>query len=278
MTTFAMAPAHADQPTAEHMMQMKFDAHGHGPGGGGGTVCPPAGTTNLYDCGGKILPTAHLYAIWWGADSAWPSDTPGALSSFFSGMNGSAYLKTADQYMRGGTAQTLFAGSFSDTTTSLPHKTMTAAMLGTEVQHVLSVNNNRAVDPNAIYFVFTANAPNGGGFCAWHDSTSVNGQRVAVAYMPNMGGVAGCDPGNQYDTTGYSETARELANVTAHEMMEAITDAQPSVATAWIDGSGSEIGDKCAWQFASGLTLGSSLQWQLQEEWSNGTSGCVQTS
>jgi serine protease len=256
------------------MMQAKFEAHGHGGGGGGGSV-------NLVDNGGKILPNANLYAIWWGAAGAWPSDTPGALSSFFSGMNGSSYLKTADQYMRGTTASTSFAGSFSDTTTALPKKPMSAAMLGSEVQHVLAVNNNRPVDPNAIYFVFTANAPSGGGFCAWHDSTTVNGQRVAVAYMPNMGGVTGCDPltpgGPNYDQTGFSETARELANVTAHEMMEAITDAQPSVSTAWIDGAGQEIGDKCAWQFSSGVQLGS-LTWMLQEEWSNNVSGCVQTS
>jgi hypothetical protein len=198
------------------------------------------------------------------------------MGDFFAGMNRSAYLATANQYMRGRKAQTSFGGSFNDTTTSLPKKPMSAAMLGTEVQHVLAVNN-LAVDPNGIYFVFTANMPNGGGFCAWHDNATVDGRQVAVAYMPNIGGVAGCDPGSQFDTTHYSETTRALANVSAHEMMEAITDAQPSSSLAWIDGSGEEIGDKCAWQFADGVTLGSSnLQWQLQEEWSNAVTGCVQ--
>jgi hypothetical protein len=272
MTAFAVVPAHADPSTSEHMMQAKFDAHGHGPGGGGG------GPVNLVDNGGAILPNANLYAIWWGPDSAWPAnDTKTHMGDFFSGMNKSAYLATANQYMRGGKAQTSFAGSYDDTTTPLPHKPMSAAMLGTEVQHVLSVNN-LTVDTNAIYFVFTATMANGGGFCAWHDSTPVNGQRVAVAYMPNITGIAGCDPGNQYDTTNYSETTRALANVTAHEMMEAITDALPGFATAWIDPSGGEIGDKCAWKFTSGVSLGGSGLWQLQEEWSNAVSDCVQTS
>jgi hypothetical protein len=71
-----------------------------------------------------------------------------------------------------------------------------------------------------------------------------------------------------------SEGLRSLANVSAHEYMEAITD--PSI-SAWYDSSGSEIGDKCAWQFKSAVTLPGGSTWQLQEEWSNNTSGCVQT-
>jgi hypothetical protein len=54
--------------------------------------------------------------------------------------------------------------------------------------------------------------------------------------------------------------------------MEAITDPDLN---AWLDGSGSEIGDKCAWKFSSCVTL-TTGSWQLQQEWSNATTGCVQ--
>jgi hypothetical protein len=92
--------------------------------------------------------------------------------------------------------------------------------------------------------------------------------------MPNTTGVGGCDPGNLYNCNTYSQGTRCLANVTSHEYMEAITDADIS---AWYDSSGSEIGDKCAWQFSSCVPL-STGSWQLQQEWSNSASGCVQQS
>jgi hypothetical protein len=106
---------------------------------------------------------------------------------------------------------------------------------------------------------------------------NVNGQSIAVAYMPNTTGVTGCDPGNLYNLSG-SEGLRSLANVTSHEFMEAVTDTWPSSSTyGWIDASGSEIGDKCAWTFQSPVTLSNGSQWQLQEEYSNGAGGCFQT-
>ena len=90
--------------------------------------------------------------------------------------------------------------------------------------------------------------------------------------MPNTTGVAGCDPGNLYNCNGYSQGTRSIANVTSHEYMEAITDAN---ASAWYDSGGSEIGDKCAWQFSSCVNL-STGNWQLQKEWSNAITGCAQ--
>ena len=156
---------------------------------------------------------------------------------------------------------------------STPPKKVSASTLGSEVAKVYGGQ----LDPAGIYFVYTSNFPSGGGFCAWHDFTPVNGQDVAVAYMPNTTGVAGCDSGNQYGDPSHSQGLSSLANVTAHEFMEAVTDTWPAQGSlAWVDGSGSEIGDKCAWQFAGPVTLSNGTRWQLQEEWSNAISGCAQ--
>jgi hypothetical protein len=227
---------------------------------------------NLVDNGGPITPASHTYAIFWGPSSGWSSDVVSGLGSLFSGFNRSNYLGIAQQYMRGAAISSQYGGAKFDP--SAPPKKATPAVLGAEVQKIYGAS----LDPSGIYFVYTSDFVTGGGFCAWHSSTTVNGQPLAVAYMPNTTGVAGCDPGNLYNLSG-SEGLRSLANVTAHEFMEAVTDTQPAQATyAWIDSSRAEIGDKCAWQFSGPVRLANHTTWQLQEEWSNAVTGCVQGS
>jgi hypothetical protein len=225
----------------------------------------------LVDHGGKILPSSNTYAIWWGTASAWASDVEPGIGTFFSGLNGTSFLNTGTQYMRGASIGSSFKGSVSDP--SAPPKKVSASTLGQEVAKMYG----SSLDPNGIYFVYTSNFPKGGGFCAWHSFTNVNGQSIAVAYMPNTTNVSGCDPGNLYGLSG-SEGLRSLANVTSHEFMEAITDTLPANGSyGWIDSSGSEIGDKCAWTFNGAVTLSNGSKWQLQQEWSNAAGGCVQT-
>jgi hypothetical protein len=221
---------------------------------------------NLIDHGGPILPTSHTYALYWGSPSGWSSDVQSGIASLFGGFNGSNLLGIGHQYMRGAAIASAYEGSKVDIST--PPRKVSASNLGTEVAKVYGTS----FDPNGIYFVYTSNFPKGGGFCAWHSATTVSGHTIAVAYMPNTTGVAGCDPGNTYGLSG-SEGLRSLANVTSHEFMEAVTDTQIS---AWKDSSGSEIGDKCAWQFTGPVKLSNGTVWQLQEEWSNAISGCAQ--
>lgn len=224
---------------------------------------------NLVDLGGQITPASHTYTIFWGSSSAWSPDVVTGIGSLFNGFKGSNYLGIAQQYMRGGGISSTYGGNKIDP--SAPPKKASVATLGAEVQKEYGSN----LDPNGIYFVYTSTFPRGGGFCAWHSFAKMNGQNVAVAYMPNTTGVAGCDPGNLYSVPG-SEGLRSLANVTSHEFMEAVTDTWPASGSyAWVDSSKSEIGDKCAWQFTGPVTL-NKTKWQLQEEWSNTISGCAQ--
>ncbi|HLX89404.1 MAG TPA: hypothetical protein VKR22_13235 [Acidimicrobiales bacterium] len=223
--------------------------------------------SNLVDHGGAVLPSPDVYVVWWGSSSAWASDVQTGMASFFAGLNGSSYVNTAKQYERGASVTVTVKGTASDSST--PPSNASPAQLAAEAQKEFPT-----ADPNGMYVVFTSNFPSGGNFCAWHSYGTVNGQTDSVAYMPNTTNVAGCDPGNLYGTSG-SEGLRSLANVTAHEFMESVTDP---LVSAWYDSSGSEIGDKCAWQFASKVTLHNGTAWQLQEEWSNAVTGCVETS
>jgi hypothetical protein len=225
---------------------------------------------NLIDHGGKVLPTSNTYAIWWGTQSSFPSDAQVGLDSLFSGLNGSSILSVTDQYMRGATATTSFHTNWVDTSAPPGHGPNVGAIVG-EACKVIG-QNGELPDTTGVYFVYTSNFPRGGNYCAWHSHGTCNGVDIQVAYMPNTTGIAGCDPGNLYSCNTYSQGTRSLANVTSHEFMEAITDADIN---AWYDSSGAENGDKCAWKFSSCVTL-STGSWQLQQEWSNAVSNCVQ--
>ena len=85
--------------------------------------------------------------------------------------------------------------------------------------------------------------------------------------------------------TSESEGLAALANVTSHELSEAITDPRGG---GWFDSSNGENGDKCAWSFHSDVSFGGK-SWWLKMEWSNnafnaatgylnrnGQAGCLQ--
>jgi hypothetical protein len=230
-------------------------------------------TTNLVDHGGPVDAASKTYAIWWGTQSAFPSDAKTGLNDLLSGLNGSNYLGIAGQYMRGSAVSTNFVANWTDSS-SPPTRNPSTSTILSEVARAISANGGTP-DQEATYFVYTSNFPFGHvNYCAWHSYGTVNGVVVQFAYMPNTTGIAGCDPGSTFDKTGFSQGTRSLANVTAHEFMESITDPH---LTSWYDSSRQEIGDKCAWTFVGTVNVGG-LGWQLQEEWSNGISGCTQGS
>ena len=232
------------------------------PGGGGGG--------NLIDHGGPVLPASRNVAIWWGDPTQFPADARAGLDAFFSGLAGTTYLAVARQYMRGASITSAFVTNYVDTSAPPSRPPQTSAIVN---EACAVINANRLTpDPSAIYFVFTSNFPGKTNYCAWHSYGTCNGVTIQVAYMPNTTGMAGCDPGNLYHCNSYSQGTRSIANVTSHEFMEAITDADIS---AWSDSAGAENGDKCAWQFSSCVSL-STGSWQLQKEWSNAISGCQQ--
>jgi hypothetical protein len=228
--------------------------------------------------GGPVLHTSTTYAIFWGWRAGFPSDLTTALPEFLGGFGSSVYANILDQY-------------FSAPGTSQFHSTMvsvriqpptTSPSVGTIVNRVCSVINRGAlpldpVDPTTnsggVYFVLTSSFPPNVNFCAWHSAGTCNGQTIAVAYIPNLKNVRGCNPGNLFGANSFSEGTRADVNVMAHELSEALTDPELN---AWFDSQGNEIGDKCAWNFASAVTLFNGSVWQLQEEWSNTINGCAQ--
>ena len=233
--------------------------------------------TPLLDKGGLVLTTSTTYAIYWGPTTGFPTDLQAGMTALLSGFSGSTYLATANQYMRGKIAATTYGGSFVDTSAP-PTKNPSTTVIAAEVAKVLTANK-LATNPNAIYMVFSSNLPKV-NYCAWHAGATVNAVKTQIAYMPNTALTTGCYPTANLTIPApavqYSYGTRSIADNTAHEFMEAITDPQPS--TGWVDSAGAEIGDKCNFVYNSLTTLsGTNNVWQIQAEWSNAINGCAQT-
>jgi hypothetical protein len=218
--------------------------------------------------GGDVIVTAKTEAIFWG--SAWSSpsfagDKVSGLDSFFGGYGGSNFAGLCKEYngtnVGNVSGNASYLGHVFDTTEPPQHK---ALSVNQAVAEACKITNN-SPDPSAVYFLYTSTGAGHASYCAWHSwGNCSNGAAVQVAYMPNIDGIAGCDPGDT--TTGHSQGLAALANVTSHELSEAITDPRGA---GWFDSSGAENGDKCAWTFTGDVTLKNGSKWMLQQEWSN---------
>lgn len=239
-----------------------FEARGNQAGGGAG-----GGSPLMTNHGGTVLVASKTMAIFWGSQwntASFAGDKITGLDQFFAGWGGSNYAKTNTEYAGSNgqiTASSTYLGHVIDGTAA-PTKALSTT---NAVAEACKITGNNP-DPSALYLIYTSTGAGHVSYCAWHSwGTCSNGALIQVAYMPNIDGLAGCDPGDT--TSGHSQGLAAVANVTAHELAEAITDPRGN---GWFDGGGAENGDKCAWAFPAGLaTFSNGSRWKLQMEWSN---------
>lgn len=248
----------SDAPEIVYYKKEFIDSKPHKakPGGGGSSA-------DMTSHGGTVLTSNHTVAIFWG--TTWPgstSDIVAGIDSFFGGWGGSHMAGDSTEYSGTNgqvTANSTYNGHTFDTTAAPSRALSTSAA----VAEACKISNNNPI-ADAVYFIFTDTGAGHVSYCAWHSwGTCSNGAPIQVAYMPNITGIAGCDPGNN---AGHSQGLAALANVTSHELSEAITDPRGA---GWFDSSGAENGDKCAWAFHGTETLKNGSSWYLQGEWSN---------
>jgi hypothetical protein len=223
------------------------------------------GSVNMTWHGGTILVANKTQAIFWGTSwTSYTGDIITGLDSFFGGFGGSNYAKASTEYTGSNgqvTASSSYLGHLVDATAA-PSRALSVT---SAVAEACKMSNNNP-DPNALYLIYTETGAGHVNYCAWHSYGSCsNGAPVQVAYMPNITGIAGCDPQDTFGT-GHSQGLAALANVTAHELSETITDPRNG---GWYDSGGAENGDKCAWTFTGPVTLSNRSTWKLQGEWSN---------
>jgi hypothetical protein len=239
----------------------------------------PGSNPNLINHGGPILNSTVVKAVYWGTSWAgYTGDKISGLGSFYAGSNGSNYIGTNTEYTGpGGTTisrSVSYQGSTVDLTAAGSRAPSTSAVFD-----VVARNITNPV-PNGYYPVYSDIRRGSAGYCAWHSWGTINNVAVQFAFFFNLDADSGCDPGDTNNT--HSQGLEALANVSGHELSEAITDPHLN---AWYDSKGAENSDKCAWTFSGLVHLGSSGDWKVQGNWSNAAynaktgyalGGCIQ--
>jgi hypothetical protein len=228
------------------------------PSGGGGGSSP----LMTYHSG-IVLVTNKTQAIFWGSWGS-PGDKITGLDAFFNGFGGSNYAGLSTEYYGTGFVHVTTSSTYLGHALDASAPPRNALSVSNAVAEACKITGNHP-DPAALYLIYTSTGAGHVSYCAWHSYGNCGGTNapVQVAYMPNIDGIAGCSP--QDTNNGHSAGLAALANVTAHELSETITDPRGG---GWYDSKGAENGDKCAWTFSGNVTLGSTT-WKLQQEWSN---------
>lgn len=262
------------------------------------------GSNNLYyhgGVGGVGVETApKVYLVIWG--SQWnnndPSGEAATLQSFYSGAGGSSWLNSVTQYCQGvstgtyfcnglgqaaGNQAGIYAGVLIDNASAAPSSPTQSQIAAEAVRAAASFGNTTsASNATAQYVIATATRNNEQGFgtqwCAYHSATSSAYGNIAYTNLPYITD-AGASCGANFNGLG---PAAGITIVGGHEMAETISDQFPN--GGWLDGSGSENGDKCAWvQSGQGASANvmfpNGTVFPVQSLWSNafnsGAGGCV---
>jgi len=228
--------------------------------------------TQLVDRGGPVQPAATVYAIWWGSQTVF-ADAPTELAKMFSGLEGTAYLRTLDQYMRGTKATVSFAGNLFDASAP-PAGPMSNAALETEICGLLDANGI-APRQDGVYAVFSDNAPPQTE--CQHGFATCHGMTITIAYIPNA--FAGVTDPQSPDVCGRSQMVGVFSLCATHELFEAMTDP---TGRGWWDFQAQqngtpEIADKCGQIpiFTCSVALANGSMWRLPYMWSNAANQCV---
>lgn len=264
----------------------------------------PAGAHLTY-FGGPVISNVHVVEVLYGSGSYDPhvaGNTTPTMGNFYSDILGtsSGYITLLSQYntpASGGTNQVIGNGTFDGLFQIVP----SAANSGTTIDdtniqaellaqisagHLPAPVLDAAGNVNTLYMIFFppgvtitqggSSSCVGGGFCAYHGTTSntLNSKNILYGVMPDMQAGSGCSSG-----CGTSSVFGNYTSVTSHELSESITDADVGIATtfaaplAWYDMNNGEIGDICNAQQGSYTANGTTYTIQL--EFSNAANNCV---
>jgi serine protease len=266
--------------------------------GGGSNLSYHGGTSGV----GVETGPDKVYLIYWG--SQWNNNDPSGEAAiqqkFFNGVGGSSWNNSVTQYCEGVSSGTIFcngagtaatnpqgvlAGVWYDNASAAPSRPSQSNLANEAINAAAHFGNTTATSNTTVQYVInTATGNNASGFgtqyCAWHSSTSSSAGNIAYTNMPYITD-AGASCGANFVNAGSAGLTDGITIVGGHEFAETETDIFPS--TGWLDGSGSENGDKCAWissgQGASANITLSTGSFAVQSLWSNAfnsnAGGCV---
>jgi hypothetical protein len=222
----------------------------------------------------------HLYYIWYGNWGSSPA--PAILGDFAQDLGGSRYLAIAGTYASPDGVPVPNALTYGGSTTDSYSRG--ASLADADINAVVTsalTSNRLPTDPNGLYMVMTSkdvSETNGfcTNFCGWHRSATINGANIKYGFV----GDGDACPSSCQSDLGSSPNgdpgADGMANVLAHELIEAVTD--PGLNAWYVSGNGAEAGDLCAWNFGPTYSAANGSQanihlgardYLLQQEWIN---------
>ena len=238
-----------------------------------------ASSAHLNYYGGPVLPNVKVVNVFWNSNVRLQNE----VNAFYPAVLASAYMDWLSEYDT--PTQHIGRGSFlgSYTDTQAGGGTVTNDQIQTELARLLDANlvpANDGVDsiymfyfPSGVKIRLDAQTSSCVQFCAYHNTFTHAGKNVYYGVMPdvNAGSCAfGCGGGS---------AAANLTAVSAHELIEAVTDGAvglvqgntPAAPLAWYDTTNGEIGDICVGRTA--VVAGQTVQL----EWSNRDGACIAT-
>lgn len=260
-----------------------------------------------YHGGPIMLGTTKVYRIWYGwqggppqLPNSPPFHTGWVMQGLILGLSGSPYFNINAAYYDGAgnhVSNSLIDGGsvYLPTSATFGGTSLTDDSIFNIVTSQIA-NHQLPLSAQTVYMVVTAqNVNETSGFCttycAWHNHRAYSGVDIKYAFIGDGDRCPeACQPG-RYDAEGYFQpncptgdcAADGMANVTAHELSEAVTDPDLN---AWYDASRYENADKCAWTF--GRRLGGDpadsnvydfyaggIPFQIQENWVPTNGGCA---
>lgn len=248
---------------------------------------PAATTRTMQYFGGPVISNPKVYVVWWGnAASINPVLTAarGGIADFYAGVTNSSYLDWMNEYDTNittqsgsragtpGTGQHIGRGNLvgTRTLTPVPASNVTDAQIQSTLDQAFTNGTLPQPDANTIYAIHFPRSVtitlDGSRSCSafggYHFST-VETTRHNAYYIVIP------DCGNSF---------RSFTIVSAHELIEATTDAQPTPGSnpnfpqAWNNATGSEVGDLC--QGSSGSVTTALGTFTVQGEWDEVSHGC----
>jgi hypothetical protein len=275
------------------------------------TIIPPgraavaAPGAHVQYFGGPIVSNVSVTMVLWGRGSYAPFVTDvsaPSLASFFEAVTSGPYLAALSEYDTNlasvsgtpGTDQHLGRGTFAGRVAIEPAPAnggarIDDAQIVAELAAQLTTGSlspperNAAGGTDTVYMVYF---PAGKtvtlrgetscvSFCAYHGAFDWRGRSVYYAVLPDMSAGSGCDTG-----CGSGSPFATATSVSSHELAEAITDPEVSLAAAaapplaWYDPDNGEIGDICNGLDAS-IRSADGTPYVVQKWWSNAERTCV---
>jgi hypothetical protein len=210
-----------------------------------------------------MLPSTSVKAIFWG--SSWPSsagDKITGLDKWYTGVRGTSYAATVDEYMDAAGKSVSSSISYSG---PIVDSSAVPRTLGTSA--VLVRRGLRSCDQAGCQCLLPRVRGQEARLCKLlrvSQPGNLQGNSVEFGFFFDLDGDGGCDP--QSTVSGQSQGLAALANVTGHELSETRSDPNDN---AWFDSSGEENGDKCRWTFGGSYVLLGSTKWKIQGHRSN---------